>query len=281
MTTDPGPNLATTDRVEVAAHQLLRAAESLTPCRPIRHLFDDDVDVGLAYRIQQMNTENALGQGRRLTGRKIGITSEAVMQQLGVDQPDFGSLFADMQYTDGAEIPDGVLLQPRAEAEIAFVLGRDLDLGDHTIADIIEATAHVVPAIEIVDSRIKDWDITIIDTIADNASCGAYVLGTRPVPINDVDLEAVTVTMCIDGVAVSHGIGAACLGNPLHAAKWLADALSIRDVPLRAGQVILTGALGPMRPIGPGNVITADFGDFGTVTTRLANTPAPPPPSKG
>lgn len=252
-----------------AADRLRAAAETATPCAPVRDLLGTSDDLDIAYAVQAINTAHAEQSGRRISGRKIGITSHAVMQQLGVDQPDFGTLFVDMEFGDGVDIDATLVLQPRAEAEVALVLERDLDHEHHSFNDIIAATAYALPAIEIVDSRITDWDITIVDTIADNASCGLYVLGGRPTSLRDIDLARMTMTMTIDGTGVAGGTGAACLGHPLHACRWLADELSARGTPLRAGQVVMTGALGPMRPITAGNEIEAHFGGLGTVATRL------------
>ncbi len=255
--------------IEQAAAQIRKAAQSGSPCAPVRDILGTATDIDLAYAVQDINTDLDIASGRRVSGRKIGITSKAVMEQIGVDQPDFGTLFADMEYGDGIEIESGRLLQPRAEAEVALVLEHDLDHERHTFNDIIRATAYALPAIEIVDSRIAEWNIRIVDTVADNASCGLYVLGGVPVPLKNVDLRLIPMTMSINDVEAATGSGAACLGHPFHAARWLADTLASRGIPLRAGDVVMTGALGPMKPIGPGDTITANFGDLGTVTTHL------------
>ena len=256
--------------IEQAARILRDAMTSSTPCSPIRDIVGTATDLDTAYAIQQINTDLAIVAGRRVSGRKIGVTSKAVQQQIGVDQPDYGTLFADMELGDGVELPVNRLIQPRAEAEVALVLEHDLDKGEHSFADIIRATAFALPAIEVVDSRIAGWDIRIVDTVADNASCGLYVLGGRPVPLRDVDLRTISMSMSIDGNEVSTGVGAACLGHPLHAARWLADTMCARNTPLRAGDVVMTGALGPMQPIGPGQTITATFVGLGTVTTYVS-----------
>jgi 2-keto-4-pentenoate hydratase len=258
--------------IERAAQVLRQAAETGVPCDPIRDLVGvpDDIDAG--YAIQECNTAVDLAVGRRVSGRKIGVTSAAVMAQLGVDRPDFGTLFADMEFGDGIELPASRLMQPRAEAEVAIVLERDLDRAPHGFAEIIRATAFALPAIEVVDSRIRDWDIRLVDTVADNASCGLYVLGSRPVLLRDIDLRTVPMSMSVNGVEVSTGVGAACLGHPLHAARWLADTLCQRGIPLRAGDVVMTGALGPMRPIAVGDTVVTDLGPLGSVTTHLAKT---------
>lgn len=264
MTIDPA-------LIEQAAKQLRDATESTTACGPIRDVVGTGTDVDAGYAIQQINTDLDVAAGRRVSGRKIGVTSKAVQEQIGVDQPDFGTLFVDMEFGDGVELPAERLLQPRAEAEVALVLEHDLDNGEHSFADIIRATAFALPSIEVVDSRIAGWDIRILDTIADNASCGLYVLGGRPVRLNDVDLHRIPMSMTIDGSEVSTGVGSACLGHPLHAARWLADTMCVRGTPLRAGDVVMTGALGPMQPISPGQTITASFGDLGTVTTHVSD----------
>ncbi len=255
--------------IEKAAQLLRDAALTNTPIAPLRDLLGSDNDVDLAYAVQSFNTDHEVARGRRIAGRKIGLTAESVQQQLGVDSPDFGTLFVDMCFADGTDIPAGRLIQPRAEAEIAFVLEHDLDKGDHCAVDIINATAYVLPSLEIVDSRIADWNIRMTDTVADNASCGVYVVGSRPVPLSAVNLPQVPMTMRVNDAEVSTGRGAACLGNPIHAAVWLADVMSKRGTPLRAGECIMSGALGPMVPISDGDAVWADLGPLGTVSTRL------------
>ncbi|MFN3217884.1 MAG: 2-keto-4-pentenoate hydratase [Acidimicrobiales bacterium] len=262
--------MTTPDSIQQAAAALRAAARTGEACGPVRDIVDTATDIDVGYAIQQINTDLDLADGRRISGRKIGVTSKAVQEQIGVDQPDFGTLFVDMEFGDGVEIPAGRLLQPRAEAEVALVLEHDLDKGEHSFADIMRATAFVLPSIEVVDSRIRDWDIRIVDTVADNASCGLYVLGGRPVPLDRVDLRTIPMSMTINGEVVSTGAGAACLGHPLHAARWLADVMCARNTPLRAGDVVMTGALGPMKPLAAGDEVWADFGDLGTVTTMVS-----------
>lgn len=253
--------------IRAAADRLLRAHTDGRPCAPVRDLV---TDAESAYAVQNLLTEHWTNGGRRLTGRKIGLTSAAVQAQLGVDAPDFGMLFADMAIPDGAEIPFGAVQQPRVEAEVALVLDADLDRDRHTVADLLRATAFALPAIEICGSRIQDWDITLADTIADNASSGLYVLGNRPVPLDRLDLRLAGMVMERRGEQVSTGTGAACLGHPLHAALWLADALVRVGRPLRAGDTVLTGALGPMVPVAPGDVLEARIDGLGDVRVAFA-----------
>ncbi|WP_052422385.1 2-keto-4-pentenoate hydratase [Nonomuraea candida] len=245
-----------------AADRLAEAARTGKPCAPIRDLVGTAAD---AYAVQEINTRRAVEAGRRPVGRKIGMTNRLVQQKFGIDQPDFGTLFADRSYRDGLPIPVGEFLQPRAEAEVALVLGADLEGGPFTVADVLRAVDFALAAIEIADSRIADWDITLADTIADNASAGAFVLGNTPVPLLGLDLRAAAMTMTRNGEEVSTGSGADCLGGPLNAAVWLATRLGRSGAPLRAGDVVLTGALGPVVPVEPGDVFEARIGGLGSV----------------
>ncbi|MEU8824698.1 fumarylacetoacetate hydrolase family protein [Streptomyces sp. NPDC048636] len=265
--TSPPDSTALTPVVQ-AADALERAARTLMPCPPVRTLFDEG-DIDSAYAVQRFTVLRALAEGRRSSGRKIGLTSPAVQRQLGVDQPDFGTLFADMAVPGGV-VPAGLLLQPKVEAEVALVLERDLPQHICTPRDVLRAVAYALPALEIVDSRVKDWDISIVDTVADNASCGLYVLGDRPVPLGALDLSTVTMTLERSGATVSRGTGADCLGSPLAAAAWLASTLARRGDPLRAGETLLTGALGPMVPAAPGDAFEAHISHVGSVRVRFA-----------
>lgn len=258
----PGP-------VAEAARRLREAAASRTPCAPVRDLIGAQ-DLAAAYAVQEEGTRARLAAGARLCGRKIGLTSAAVQKQLGVDQPDYGMLFADMELPDGACVPAGRLLQPRAEAEVAFVLGRDLAMETVTLADLMRAVDCAVCAIEIVDSRIAGWDIRIADTIADNASSGLYVLGGRPRRLDDLDLVLCGMVAKRNGETVALGTGAACLGNPLHAAQWLANAMVRGGRPLQAGDVLLSGALGPMASVAPGDVFSVEIQGLGGVGVTFA-----------
>ncbi|MFE0358996.1 2-keto-4-pentenoate hydratase [Streptomyces nigra] len=259
--------------VQEVAGLLADAAVSGKPCPPIRSLISAG-DVSTAYAVQRLNNERRLAEGHRLVGHKIGLTSEAVQRQLGVDQPDFGALLSDMVVAQDDQVPFGRLLQPKVEAEVALVLKADLPDADCTIDDVIAATEYAVSALEIVDSRIADWDITFVDTVADNASSGLYVLGEQRVRLDEVDLAAVSMSMSKNGEVASEGTGAACLGSPLYATLWLAHTLAGLGDPLKAGDVVLTGALGPMVVAAPGDVFAASISQLGDVSVRFAPEPA-------
>jgi 2-keto-4-pentenoate hydratase len=258
-----------TENIAEAAKRLHNAARTGVAIEPIRNLFDAD-DLAAAYAAQEINTKRGLDAGRRLVGRKIGLTSVAVQKQLGVDQPDYGMLFDDMAVPDGWEIGRKQLIQPKVEAEVAFVLERDLDHKRLTIADVLRAIAFALPAIEIVDSRIADWKIGIIDTIADNASSGLYVLGATPKMLKDLELRAAGMVMESAGETVSVGAGVACLGDPLSAVLWLAKTMASVGRPLKAGDTILSGALGPMAPVKWGEVFETRIEGLGSVRAAFA-----------
>lgn len=248
----------------------IRAAYSRATIAPIRGelpgaTLDD------AYVIQAHNVAHWMAAGRQVVGAKIGLTSQAVQAQLGVDQPDFGMLFADMQIDDGGTVAPGRLLLPKAEGEIAFRLGTDLGAVDGDVAKAAAAVAYALPAIEIVDSRIAGWDIRMIDTVADNASSGLFVLGTTPVDISGIDLAACTMQLARNGETVSQGQGAACMGSPLNALAWLADARARWGTPLKAGEIILAGALGPMVEARPGDAFHATIAGIGSVSVRFGD----------
>lgn len=250
------------------ASMLRKAQETGRPCPPIREHFanlGEANQIEMAYEIQQANVQVELRKGRRVVGRKIGLTSPAVQKQLGVDRPDFGTLLDDMAVVDGEPIHTSFLLQPKAEAEIALVLQRDLHHEHHTVADLIDATAYALAAIEVVASRIEGWNIQFVDTVADNASSGLFVLGTQPVRLSRLDLAGLSMRMTRGDELVSEGAGAACLGNPLNAARWLANTLVRMGTPLRAGDIVLTGALGPMVAVSAGQTYIAQIEGFAPV----------------
>jgi 2-keto-4-pentenoate hydratase len=260
---------AHTSATSAAARRLLAAQRFLTPTDPVRDLIGSH-DIAAAYAVQQEIIEDRVARGASLVGRKIGLTSAAVQRQIGVSQPDFGVLLDDMRYGDGDQLPSHRLLQPRAEAEIAFVLGADILDADVSAEDLKQSVQYACPAIEVVDSRVRDWDITITDTVADNASSGLFVLGDHRTGLSEFQPREVTMTMSVDGQELSSGSGEACLGDPLAALRWLAQTAIQFGSPLRAGEIVLSGALGPLVTVASGQTITAHIEPLGTVTATFA-----------
>lgn len=253
--------------ISEAADRLAGASKTGSPCAPVRDLIGRE-DIDAAYRIQTRNIEALLASGRTLVGRKIGLTSPAVQQQLGVNQPDFGVLLDDFDVSGDDAVDSSRLLQPRIEAEIAFVLSADItepiDAAQApTFVDTVSA------AFEIVDSRVANWDISLADTVADNASSGLYVLGDSLACSEAPNLAEVSMTMSADGEQVSSGVGSDCLGSPWEALVWLANTSLTYGRPLRAGEVILSGALGPMVSVTPGSTYTASITGIGDVTAAF------------
>lgn len=256
-----------TSLIRAAADRLIAAAATPKQCEPVRDILGDK-DIPAAYAVQNLLTADSLARGRSIVGHKIGLTSPAVQKQLGVDQPDSGVLFADMRVDNRATVPAGRLLQPKVEAEIAFILSADLadDISDEAIR---AAAGLAVPAIEIVDSRIRDWSISIVDTVADNGSSALFVLGEPASPAADIDFVSRTMELSEDDVAVSQGRGADCLGSPLLALQWLARTARDNGSPLRAGHIVLSGALGPMVPARPGSTYRAEIDGIGSVSVSF------------
>ena len=249
-------------RFESAA-AALRAAYTDQAISPMRDVLEPTDGDG-AYVVQELNTRHWEAEGRKIVGRKIGLTAKAVQAQLGVSQPDYGVLFEDMQIANGGQLLASRVLQPKAEAEIALILERDLNDDSIDAAGVAAATAFAAPAIEIVDSRIADWKISFADTVADNGSSAFFVLGDERHPLASLDLYTCGMVLEVNGDVSSLGAGAACLGHPLNSAAWLARTLAARGQPLRAGDILLTGALGPMVAIKPGDEIRTAIGGIGS-----------------
>jgi 2-keto-4-pentenoate hydratase len=262
----------TPDLLEAAARRLTDAAISGKPTPPVRDIIGS-ADVDAAYAVQNRVVDRRIADGARIVGAKVGLTAPVVQRQFGVEQPDFGVLFDDSTFVHTEEVPLQRFIQPRAEGEIALVLGRDIDQPRPTAADVLRAVDFVLPAIEIVDSRIRDWDLAITDTIADNASLGAIFLGTIPYSLSGLDLSRIGMTLEQDGEAVSFGAGHACLGSPIAAAVWLARELACRGTQLRTGDIVMTGALGPMVPIGEPTSLRLRLDGLGEVDAVLTGEP--------
>lgn len=259
--------------LDTLADALWTAAATQTPIQPLSEAaraLGIDNTTEHAYAIQRINRDRRRRAGDRVVGRKIGLTAKAVQQQLGVNTPDFGDLWATGSHGDADEILLRGLIQPKVEAEIALVLAHDVEAVDATVADVIRATAFALPALEIVDSRIADWRIGLFDTIADNASAAAFVLGADPVRLDRLQLRDAQMTMARNHETCSTGIGSACLGHPMNAAAWLARTLARMGDPLRAGDIVLTGALGPMVAVEAGDRFEARIEGLGAVSVRFA-----------
>lgn len=247
--------------------------DALKSCKPLAPLTERDPSLTLeeAYQIQLRIIARRLDADReRIVGKKIGVTSKVVMDLLKVDQPDFGHLTSGMLREDGAAIPVSSMIAPKAEGEIAFVLKEDLCGPGVTMADVLRATEYVLPCFEIVDSRIADWKIKIQDTVADNASSALFVLGDAAIDPRELDLALVGMTLELNGEIVATGAGAAALNHPANAVAWLANTLGRLDMPLKAGEVILSGSLATMVPVKAGDNLRISLGGIGSAGVRFA-----------
>lgn len=228
-----------------------------------------DISIADAYAVQQHMLARRIAAGERVVGKKIGVTSKAVMDMLGVFQPDFGWLTDGMAFNEGEAVSASSLIQPKAEGEIAFVLKKTLQGPGVTAADVLAATEGVMACFEIVDSRISDWKIKIQDTVADNASCGVFVLGDRLVDPRDVDLATCGMVLEKNGEIVATGAGAAALGHPANAVAWLANTLGAHGIALEAGEVVLSGSLAAMVPVKAGDNLRVTIGGIGSCSVRF------------
>lgn len=264
----------TTPSVISAAVERLRAAQSTrVPCAAVRDLIGTD-DLDAAYAVQRGLIDARLAAGDQVVGRKIGATSEAVQNQLGVDQPDFGYLFDVMDVSTDRPISMRTLVQPRVEAEVAFRLAQDIAPATEdeiTLELVREAVESAMPALEIVDSRIENWDITFTDTVADNASSGLFVIGSDARSLAELEPRDVVMELRINGEVRSSGTGAACLGDPLEALRWLAVQAWRFGDPLRSGHLILSGALGPFVPFAAGDRVEASISGFDTLSVEFGD----------
>lgn len=264
------PQPATAEPIKRLAgelHAALRARRTLVP------IMSREPSLGIddAYAISLEFLRQRLADGEKLIGKKIGVTSKPVQDMLGVHQPDFGFLTDAMQVEDGATVTiSACMIQPRAEAEIAFILKKDLKGPGVDDAAVLDATEAVVPCFEIVDSRIENWKIGIVDTVADNASCGVFVLGKNRVDPRTLDLPGVKVTVTKNGQFLSEGLGSAVQGSPLTAVAWLANTLGRYGVPLNAGEIILSGSLVPLAPAVAGDQFDMDLAGIGRASIRFA-----------
>lgn len=248
--------------LQLAAEALWQARLHRAPIAPLREALAPGA-LADAYAVQSANNQRRVRAGAKRIGRKIGLTSVAVQKQLGVDQPDFGILFDDMVYQGPrATVPVSSLMQPRIEGEIAFVTAFDITQENLPRPELLRCAGHAMAAFEIVDSAISDWKITLADTVADNASCGAIVMGTDRHPLSSTDIRLAGMVLTQDGGIVSLGVGAASLGDPLAALNWLANLAIDQGDPIRAGEVVLAGALGPMVPLLQGKTYRLEIAGF-------------------
>lgn len=263
------------DIIAYAGDELFDAYRSGTTIAPLRDRYAG-IDIVDAYRIQEHFIARRTAIGEAVVGKKIGLTSKAVQEMIGVFEPDFGILTSVMTHAEGATVDLDTLIQPKIEAEIAFVLKQDLAGPGVTAMDVLRATDHVCACFEVVDSRIDNWDIRIQDTVADNASCGVYVLGETRVDPRDVDLTLAGLLIELNGEAHATGVGAAVQGSPANAVAWLANTLGRLGMPFRAGEVILSGSLAPLIPVASGDTFVAHIGGIGSCSASFARGAASP-----
>lgn len=256
------------DALQNAAKAIRQARANKCTIDPISITYGIE-SAAQAYRIAGINHQFQREQQGRVTGKKVGLTAAAVQKQLGVNEPDFGLLFAGMEHLDGDEVPFDAFIAPKVEAEVAIVMDRDLNTDLPSFAEFFSSVAYTLPAIEIVDCVIKDWRLSLVDTVADNASAARYVLGNQPMRLGSIELQKIDMQLWVNHSVVAVGHGSTCMGHPLRAAYWLARTLSESGQPLKAGEVILSGSLGPMVSVRKGDVIHAQLGHLGFVNCQF------------
>ncbi|QSR33477.1 2-oxopent-4-enoate hydratase [Marinobacterium iners] len=257
------------EQIILCGDELYEAMIQRHTLRPFTERFDD-INIEDAYNISLRMIERRVAAGEKIIGKKIGVTSKAVQNMLNVHQPDFGFLTDSMAYSEGQEMPISTqLMQPKAEGEIAFILKKDLLGPGITNADVLAATDCVIPCFEVVDSRIENWNIKIEDTVADNASCGLFILGDKAVDPRKVDLATCGMVVEKNGSIISTGAGAAALGSPVNCVAWLANTLGEFGIPLKAGEVILSGSLVPLEPVQAGDFMSVSIGGIGSASVRF------------
>lgn len=249
--------------IEKAAHQLRVAEAARQTSAPVRDILGSDSDQALAYAVQAANRSHWLGQGRRLIGRKVATSSAAAMKAFGISAPSYGMLYHDMVLNDGATIPVGRLCQPRLECEVAVVLEHDLDMPQPTLVDAWRAVGYLLPAIEVVDSRFTNNDAKIVDLIADNAHGAFFVLGATARKPTGIDLRRATGVLYRNGQEAARGTGMSVWGGPINALAWLAAKQAEIGLPLKAGDVVMTGTYCPMVPASPGDEIRVEIEGLG------------------
>ena len=250
------------------ADVLATAERTREPVGPLSER-EPGLEVVDAYEIQLINIERRVAEGATVCGHKVGLSARAMQQMLGVDEPDYGHLLDDMLVPESTVIAAGDLLQPRVEVEVAFILGAPLRAPGCTVADVLRATEYVAPAIEVIDSRIRDWKITLADTVADNASAGRVVLGGLRTGLDGLDLRTVGAVLRRNGEIAETGAAGAVLGNPATAVAWLANKVHAFGVTLEAGHIIMPGSCTRAVDVGPGDVVRADFDQLGSVTVAF------------
>lgn len=253
------------DIIAEAAADLWAAERERNPIGPLTQTYPG-LNISTAYAIQQLNLRRRLAMGAALVGRKVGLTSRAMRTLFGVDEPDFGYIVDNMVFPNAASVPIARFCAPRVEPEVAFLLDKPLHGPDVTVTDVYAATAAVAASLEILDSRIADWKLTLADTIADNASSGAIVIGTWVPYTGDLDLPTMAATLHLNGIHVDSGLGSAVLGDPAAAVAWLANALAPFDTGLTAGEFVMSGSITTAAVLSPGDIATTTIGTLGTVS---------------